>query len=493
MVTDKRGGGDGSDRLHNIEVLRFSDSERELVKRPNRAPTDISIEGSTTVVAENSTKGTLVAILSAADPDAGETLSYSLVDDAGGRFLIRGNQLIVSGNIDYEASSSHQVVVRVTDSAGATFNRTITVAVLPVNEAPIGVSLSNAAVAEGASGGAIVGAVSGIDVDAKDVFTYSLVDNADGRFVIEGDKLALASGNSLNYEQTAVHEVTVRVQDRAGAAFDQTFSIAVSDVNEAPTGLSLTNTVVAENSGAGTSIGTLLAVDGDAGESFTFSLLDDAGGRFAVDDDQLVVADGALLDFEQAVCHSVRVLVHDEAGSFFDQVLTVTLADVANEVTSGTTGADVIQGGVGNDKFNGGTGNDNLDGGVGSDKLSGGVGNDVLTGGAGKDYFVFESKLDKKKNVDKITDFNVKDDSIYLDNAIFKALGKKGTPTKPAKLDSKMFWTGSKAHDADDRIIYNKKTGALSYDVDGTGSKAAVQFAQVKKGLPLTDKDFLII
>jgi Ca2+-binding RTX toxin-like protein len=86
---------------------------------------------------------------------------------------------------------------------------------------------------------------------------------------------------------------------------------------------------------------------------------------------------------------------------------------------------------------------------------------------------VFDAALAKKKNADKITDFNLKADTIWLDNKIFKALGKKGTLKKPAKLDKDAFWTGSKAHDADDRLIYNNKNGKLYYDADGgTGSKA---------------------
>ena len=47
--------------------------------------------------------------------------------------------------------------------------------------------------------------------------------------------------------------------------------------------------------------------------------------------------------------------------------------------------------------------------------------------------------------------------------------------------------------DKDDHVIYNKKTGVLSYDVDGSGSKVAVEFAQLKKGLAMTFKDLFVI
>ena len=43
------------------------------------------------------------------------------------------------------------------------------------------------------------------------------------------------------------------------------------------------------------------------------------------------------------------------------------------------------------------------------------AGNDVLIGGKGKDVFVFATALNKATNLDKITDFNVKDDSIQLE------------------------------------------------------------------------------
>jgi Ca2+-binding RTX toxin-like protein len=46
-------------------------------------------------------------------------------------------------------------------------------------------------------------------------------------------------------------------------------------------------------------------------------------------------------------------------------------------------------------------------------------------------------------------------------------------------LKATFFSAGTAAHDADDRIIYNKATGALYYDSDGTGAHAQVLFAVI--------------
>ncbi|EJM99236.1 calcium-binding protein [Phyllobacterium sp. YR531] len=119
--------------------------------------------------------------------------------------------------------------------------------------------------------------------------------------------------------------------------------------------------------------------------------------------------------------------------------------------------------------------------------LSGGAGNDILTGGAGNDAFVFNTVANSSTNRDTITDFNVPSDTIWMDNAVFTALGGNGG------LSAGAFHIGAGANDAADRIIYNSTTGALYYDADGSGSGAAVQFATLTKGLALTNADFLVI
>jgi len=138
-----------------------------------------------------------------------------------------------------------------------------------------------------------------------------------------------------------------------------------------------------------------------------------------------------------------------------------------------------------NDSYSGTDHKDKIDLGKGNDVLNGKGGNDVLKGGKGKDTFVFDTKLGPN-NVDKIKDFKPKDDTIHLSSTVFTGLDK-------GWLSDDAFIVGSAAKDANDRIIYNKSTGALSFDADGNGSGAAVQFAKLAKNLDVTAHDFFVI
>ncbi|MBF9232420.1 M10 family metallopeptidase C-terminal domain-containing protein [Microvirga alba] len=164
---------------------------------------------------------------------------------------------------------------------------------------------------------------------------------------------------------------------------------------------------------------------------------------------------------------------------------------VLKDTLNGGAGKDLLTGDAFSNQIYGDAGNDTLIAGEGDDLLVGGSGNDVLTGNAGKDVFVFDMKPHVKSNVDKITDFNVKDDTIWLENKYFKV--GKGSLPMPGKFAKGMFFKGTAAHDATDRIIYNEATGALYYDADGTGKTAQIKIATLKVKLALSADDFRVI
>jgi len=179
------------------------------------------------------------------------------------------------------------------------------------------------------------------------------------------------------------------------------------------------------------------------------------------------------------------VIIEDlnEGTDKVNSSVTYTLSANVEDLT--LTGSLAING-TGNDLANkviGNTGNNQLDGGAGNDVLDGRTGTNILTGGTGNDLFKFTTT----GHIDTITDFNVANDTIQLENSVFTALTATGT------LAASRFRIGTQAVDADDFIIYDSVAGKLLYDADGNGAGATVQIATIGIGLSMTNADIVVI
>jgi Ca2+-binding RTX toxin-like protein len=283
-------------------------------------------------------------------------------------------------------------------------------------------------------------------------------------------------------------QFTISVTDDGIRSDSKTVAVHAAIANRAPSKPDLSGShIVKEMTADGTVVGIVSGGDPNQGDIVKYSLVgaEDAPFQLATQGSitQIFITNGIRLDYEQRKDYTFTLRATDARGLSNDTVVSIRVDDVSPENTAGASTNDVIEGGAGKDT---------LGGGLGDDKIFGGLGNDRLTGNAGKDIFVFNTKTNKKTNVDTIKDFVVKDDSIWLDNAVFTKAGK-GSEEKPGKLSKTMFWTGKAAHDSSDRIIYDKASGALYYDQDGTGRAAQVKIATLKKGLSLTEKDFFVI
>ncbi len=155
-----------------------------------------------------------------------------------------------------------------------------------------------------------------------------------------------------------------------------------------------------------------------------------------------------------------------------------------NDTLVALAGDDLINGGASNDSLLGSSGNDTLIGGNGNDTLAGGAGNDTLTGGAGNDFFRFNSSSER---IDRITDFNVTNDTILVSRSGF------GSGLLAGTLPTSKFKLGSSATTSDHRFFYNSSNGGLFFDIDGSGSKAAVRIATLNTGLVMTSKDIFVV
>ncbi|MDF2809840.1 MAG: hypothetical protein K0S56_871 [Microvirga sp.] len=114
--------------------------------------------------------------------------------------------------------------------------------------------------------------------------------------------------------------------------------------------LTLSRDTVSELSSKGRLVGLLTAHLAGAGDSFTYTLVDDAGGRFDIEDNRLVVENSVKLDYEQARSHRVVVRAMGPDNHVIERSFTIGVEDVADEITSGSDGNDILIGGAGRDR-----------------------------------------------------------------------------------------------------------------------------------------------
>lgn len=177
-------------------------------------------------------------------------------------------------------------------------------------------------------------------------------------------------------------------------------------------------------------------------------------------------------------------------GGTADSVITSISHTLASHIENlEGRGADAmdLSGNRLNNTIIGNSGINKIKANAGRDVLKGGLGNDVMTGGNGKDKFAFDTVLNSRSNVDRITDFKAKDDSILLENAIFRKLTKTGV------LKGKNFVIGSQAKDSNDFVGYNSETGELWYDANGSGAGGKMTFAKIGIDKEISRLDFFVV
>jgi len=258
----------------------------------NEAPTAILL--SADLVAEQSSNSTVIGTLITADPDAGDSHTYSLLEDAGGRFQIVDNQLRVADGslLDFELATEYTIEILSADAGGLSHTQQMVIRLEDINEAPTDLTLDIGLIPENTPANTPIGEFRTLDVDAGDSHTYTFVpgigDTDNDQFLIQGNQLLFQT--SPNFEVQNSFSLRVRTTDQGGELIDKVFTVSITDVNQAPTSITLSQTQVSENSASGTIIGELDSIDPESGDTHTYELVDDAGGRFQIVDNQLIIA-----------------------------------------------------------------------------------------------------------------------------------------------------------------------------------------------------------
>ncbi|WP_158267643.1 cadherin domain-containing protein [Adhaeribacter arboris] len=316
------------------------------VNEPPTTPADNNPAANT--VAENAVNNTLVGITAlSTDPDASTTLTYSLADNAGGRFAIdpaTGVVRVANGSLlDYETNSSHTIIVQVSDGA-LTATQTFTINLNNANDAPVITSNGSGATAaiSVAENTTVVTTVTATDADANTI-TYSINGGADAaKFQINTSTGALTFLTAPNFELPTdvgannIYDVIVRATDNGtGTLFDeQAIAVTVTNANEPPStpvdNNAAANTV-AENAANGTAVGITGFSADPEGATIIYSLTDNAGGRFTIDaaTGVVTVLNSTLLDFETTTSHTITIQAIDAVnGLSSSQTFTIAVTNV---------------------------------------------------------------------------------------------------------------------------------------------------------------------
>ncbi|MFO1001424.1 MAG: fibrinogen-like YCDxxxxGGGW domain-containing protein [Planctomycetaceae bacterium] len=200
------------------------------------------------------------------------------------------------------------------------------------NTAPTDITISSNAIAENAGTNAVLGTLSFSDSNPGDTGVLSLPSGLtnNGLFNIAPDGVTLRANNSFNFEATNAYSVTVRVTDAGGLTFDKVIAVDVTNVNEAPTEIALSASVVAENQPSGTTVGTFSTSDPDAGNTFTYTLVPIPGNS---DDTRFTIVGNTLetnasFNFEGQPSYTIRVRSADQNGLFTESDFTIQVTDI---------------------------------------------------------------------------------------------------------------------------------------------------------------------
>ena len=203
------------------------------------------------------------------------------------------------------------------------------------NSLPMDISLSEINIDENNALAAEIGLLATTDADLGDTHSYTLVAGTgsedNDQFSITFDKLRAAT--TFNYETKSSYKIRVKTDDGKGGLLEKTFAISINDVNEQPTDIALSNTLIDETDEPSVLVGVFATTDQDNGDTFTYELITGSGSAnnsfFAISNGQLHT--NQAINFEEHELLSIRVKVTDSGGLSFEKAFEIGVNNVVNE------------------------------------------------------------------------------------------------------------------------------------------------------------------
>ncbi|QDV67981.1 Cadherin domain protein [Rosistilla carotiformis] len=254
-----------------------------------------------------------------------------------------------AATFDFETIREFLLPIAVTDLAltPTTHTGTVRIQVLDVNEPP---QMDNAliTVGENVSPGIVLATPAVFDPEGWESFTHTIIaGSGQALFTMDQDSgaIRLADGASLDFETRSSYDLVVRTvevpndlgQPANPLSSESTLSIQVGDIDEPPL-VEFTATMIDENAPAGTVVATLTGIDPEGATLTIDQRTGESAFVFDASTNQLRVAAGATIDFENDASHSVLLRVSDASfpPNFTDVWIPIAIGNV-NEPPAITT------------------------------------------------------------------------------------------------------------------------------------------------------------
>ncbi|MBF0455022.1 MAG: cadherin repeat domain-containing protein [Magnetococcales bacterium] len=320
--------------------LTYAQTLTVTITTSNYAPTDLTL--SVTSIDENPETGVVdltIGTLTATDQDTDDTHTFTVIGGADqALFTVNGSNLMLlqGTTFDYETmtTTSVEVQIRATDAGGKSFDKTLTLDINDINDAPTDITLSAESVEitppspATLTAAAEVGTLTATDQDTGNTHTFAVTGGSDSAlFEVSGEILQVKSGSELTTGSTLVVEVTVT--DNGSLTYTKSLSITVTEVNVAPTDIGLSSSVLPfMDRPTSMSVGVLTTTDLNAADTFTYTLTDDQNGAFAIEDDQLMVVDS---DGSVFGVFSLEITTTDSGGLTYSETFSVSIGGFSVE------------------------------------------------------------------------------------------------------------------------------------------------------------------
>ncbi len=286
--------------------------------------------------------GFIVKVLSSGNLRIGADVGSATPWNATTNNLINnGNHAYWTPDLDSDGTqNAFELVVKDNLNAESSTNVMVQVEVIAVNNAP-SIEDQTFSIAENSLEGTLVGKVTANDRDLADTLSLSIIGENNNAFSINPStgEISVTDSTQLDFENIPSYSMTVQVTDNGVKNLSETATITINltDINESPDSIALTNTHIDENTetSSGYAVGSLNATDEDAVDSFTYTI---SGGadqlNFSIGgigNNELIINNGILI-FENKSSYEVIVRVTDSMGLSHDETFTVIVHPLTNSV-----------------------------------------------------------------------------------------------------------------------------------------------------------------